>query len=121
MKDLECRLRKISADCGIAAIDLEGGIFASNMEEFAELIETQQNSRVKNLILNLEKLDFISSSGIGLIVKKHEEFSKIGKRFWVAGLNDDIKKVFEQFALDTILAIAADEQQAVEKIKQANP
>jgi len=119
MKELECEVREIPGGCG-AAIDLAGGIFASNMGELTEEIETLQNGRMKNIILNLEKLDFISSSGIGLIVQKNEELRKAGKRLWVVAPNPDIGKIFEQFSLEKIVRILPDEQQAIEEIKQAS-
>jgi len=119
MKDLECAVRVCGN--GIAAIDLSGGIFASNMEELTELIETQQKSRTKELILNLTNLDFISSSGIGLFVQKNDEFKKSDKRLWIAGPNPDIAQIFDQFSLDEILSIVSNEQQAIEEIKQFAP
>jgi anti-sigma B factor antagonist len=119
MKDLECEFHEIPEVRGVAAIDLSGGIFASNMNELTDLIDEQQAGGNKDLILNLRNLDFISSSGIGLIVQKHEEFRKIGKRFWVAGLNPDIAKIFDQLSLEEIINIVPDAQEAIAKIRRA--
>jgi anti-sigma B factor antagonist len=120
MKDLECEFQEVPEVCGAAAIALSGGIFVSNMAELTELIEEQQKGETSDLILDLQNLDFISTSGIGLIVQKYEDFKKIGKRFWVAGLNPDIAKIFDQLSLDQILNIVPNQQEAISKIKQAN-
>ncbi len=118
MKELRCRVREVLDAQGVAAMDLSGGIFASNLSELEELIRIQINRQLSDLILNFGNLDFISSSGIGLVVESNEEFSKAGKRLWVTDLNPDVMRVFEQFSLDTILRIVPDEQQAIAEIKR---
>jgi anti-anti-sigma factor len=118
MKDFECTIHDIAGESEIKTIDLIGGIFTSNISDLKDKIDTLKKSKTKNIILNCKELYFIGGDGIGLIVQKHEELRDSGKRLWVAELNSDIVKVFEQFSLENILFISDNEQQAVEKIKQ---
>jgi len=118
MKELNCRVRDVIGGKGVVAIDLSGGIFASNLQDLNELIRIQLNRKISDLILNFGSLDFISSSGIGLVVDANEEFRRAAKRLWITDMNPDVLRVFEQFSLDTILRIVPDEQKAVAEIKQ---
>lgn len=118
LRELDCVIQNLK-DCESATvIRLEGGLFVSDFEEFKSIIEEQCGRRIKDLVVNIEKLDFISSSGIGLLVEKTEMLKREGKRLWVVGPNPDIEKIFDQLALDKIVRIVASEQQATEEMKK---
>lgn len=121
VNEFDYRVRQIDDTAGIIAIDLIGGIFMSNLEDFREVIKIQLNHPIKNLILNFGKLDFISSSGIGLLVESSESFRKSGKRLWIVGLEGEIARVFDQFSLEQILLIMPTEKAAVDSITGAGP
>lgn len=116
LKEFEYKVRRVDEEATIIAIDLAGGVFASNLNDFKDIIAVQQNRPIRDLILNFENLDFISSSGIGVLVEKNEEFKKTNKRIWIVGLNEDIGRVFNQFSLDRIIRILPSEKDAVETI-----
>lgn len=116
LKEFKYKVRRVDEAATIIAIDLAGGVFASNLNDFKDIIAVQQNRPIRDLILNFENLDFISSSGIGVLVEKNEEFKKANKRIWIVGLNEDIGRVFNQFSLDRIIRILATEKDAVETI-----
>lgn len=117
MRELDCVIQNLK-DCESATvIRLEGGLFVSDFEEFKSIIEEQCGRRIKDLVVNIEKLDFISSSGIGLLVEKTEMLKREGKRLWVVGPNPDIEKIFDQLSLDRIVRIVPSEQQATDEIK----
>ena len=116
VNEFEYRVRVLDEEEGIIVIDLVGGIFASNLEDFANVIRLQLDRLVKDVILNFGELDFISSSGIGQLVENNENYKKANKRLWVVELSPEIDRVFDQFSLDKILRMLPNERDALIEI-----
>ncbi len=119
VNEFEYRARVVDPENGTVAVDLVGGVFMSNMEDFRRAVKPQLDMPVKNLVLNFKDMDFISSSGIGLLVESSQSFKKAGKQIWVVGLEGELARVFDQFSLRQILMILPDEKDALEKIASA--
>ncbi len=119
VNEFEYRTRVVDPENGAVAVDLVGGVFMSNMEDFRRAVKPQLDMPVKNLVLNFKDMDFISSSGIGLLVESSQSFKKAGKQIWVVGLEGELARVFDQFSLRQILMILPDEKTALEKIASA--
>ncbi|HOO55457.1 MAG TPA: STAS domain-containing protein [bacterium] len=118
--EFKYRVREVSHDDRIVAIDLEGGIFISNIEDFRAVIETQFNRRFKDVILNFSNLDFISSMGIGVLVKDNEISDRKDLRMWIVSMPPEVRDIFNQFSLHKIMRICETEQAALEEITRLN-
>ncbi|HOC92946.1 MAG TPA: STAS domain-containing protein [bacterium] len=116
VNEFEYRARDVDPDNGTVVVDLIGGVFMSNMEDFRRAVKPQLDRPVKNLVLNFKEMDFISSSGIGLLVESSQSFKKAGKQIWVVGLEGELARVFDQFSLHQILMILPDEKDALDRI-----
>jgi anti-anti-sigma factor len=116
VNEFEYRARAADAENGTVVIDLVGGVFMSNMDDFRRAVKGHLDRPVKNLVLNFKEMDFISSSGIGLLVESSQSFRKVGKQIWVVGLEGELARVFDQFSLHQILMILPEEKDALERI-----
>jgi anti-anti-sigma factor len=64
-----------------------------------------KNEGAKNLILNLEKVKFVDSSGLSAILTANRLWSEAGS-FIVTGVeNENVKKLISISRLDTVLTI----------------
>lgn len=68
---------------------------------------------IKNLILNLGKVDFIDSSGLGLILGKYKALTERGGKVVAVDLLPVVKKIFELSGLLKIIPVYDTEAQAV--------
>lgn len=68
---------------------------------------------IKNLILNLGKVDFIDSSGLGLILGKYKALTERGGKVVAVDLLPVVKKIFELSGLLKIIPVYDNEAQAV--------
>ena len=76
-----------------------------------------KNEGAKNLILNLEKVDFIDSSGLSAILTANRLWSD-GDLFIVTGVeNENVKKLISISRLDTVLTIIPTVQESIDYIK----
>ena len=64
--------------------------------------------KIKTLVFDMEKVDFITSAGIGTIVKAKSSMSRIGGNIAMINLNPQVKKVFEIIRLLPALNVFTD-------------
>ncbi len=75
-------------------IELEGRIDASNYLAFREKL-LGDISEDDNVILNLEKLEFIDSSGLGVFVRVQKTLNERDLKLCLVNMNNKIRLVFE--------------------------
>ncbi len=62
----------------------------------------------KGMILDLEAVPYIDSSGLGIIVSIHKTLSKHSKKFVLSNINTSVKELLILTRLDNILLISKD-------------
>ena len=87
----------------VMTIALEGRLDTTTAPELQKEISSLGN--VSELILDFEKLAYISSAGLRVLMVAHKGMSdKDGLK--IVNVNDDVKEVFEITGFDSILNIA---------------
>ena len=61
--------------------------------------------RPKHMVLDLSKIEFMDSSGLGLIMGRYALMQKLGGAFSVANPTERVKKIFELAGLGRIITI----------------
>lgn len=59
-----------------------------------ELDDMISNKRTKNLIFNLKELNFMDSSGIGVIIGRYKNINKLGGKIAVVEVTEKVDKIF---------------------------
>jgi anti-anti-sigma factor len=80
---------------GTCMIVPDGRLDAATTPAFEEKINPLLVPPVKNVILNLEKLAYLSSAGIRVIFKIRKTLAANGKSFVITNVQPQIRKVFE--------------------------
>ena len=75
-------------------------------EAFNNLIQESINKLSKNISIDLSKVQFISSLGIGLLVQAYTTCKKRNIQFNLQGVNSQIIKVLNQVKLSQVFTIA---------------
>ena len=76
------------------------------------LNELRANGTLK-ILLNFEKLDFISSAGLRVLLATAKELTSAGGGFRVCGLNADVKEVFDISGFSTLLMVFENEDKGL--------
>lgn len=83
----------------------------------AELREEVDDALEKNdlthILLNLERLTFMDSSGLGVILGRYKLIQMIGGEMAVCGIHPQIKRLFEMSGLFKIVRLAKTEEDAL--------
>ncbi|MDD5495954.1 MAG: STAS domain-containing protein [Candidatus Omnitrophica bacterium] len=76
-------------------VSLTGSLDSETYMELKKSLEPVLVPSTKNLILNMSGVDYISSSGVGVILETKKMVEKNGGAFLMTNLRPQIKKVFD--------------------------
>lgn len=76
--------------------------------------EALEQAGVSNLLLNLAKVTFIDSSGLGVILGRYKRISQLGGSMSAVQLQPQVARIFELSGLLRIIKLYPTEQQALQ-------
>jgi anti-sigma B factor antagonist len=71
------------------------------------------NDRAPSIILDLNNVEYMDSSGIGLIVTAYKVMNQYGGRMGLVNVQDDVMKLLRLTTIDTLIKIYSSEQEIV--------
>ncbi|MFD2630744.1 anti-sigma F factor antagonist [Oceanobacillus kapialis] len=75
--------------------------------------ETMYTNAVKHVILNLEAVSFMDSSGLGVVLGRYKEVLQLGGEMVVCSVSPPIKRLFEMSGLFKIVRLEENESFAL--------
>ena len=82
-------------------VSIEGEITLDTREQLKTAIEDLGGKDTK-LIVDLSKVSYIDSSGLGLLVDEHKAYRDSGGRLALCSANDNLLKLFEITRLNSL-------------------
>ena len=79
-------------------------------QQLTRLIEEGETK----ILVNLEKLDYISSAGLRVLLDVAKQLKKTDGELRICSLNEVVKEVFDISGFDMILPISTSESEALE-------
>ena len=98
---------------GTAVVDLPTQIDASAEHALNEAYATAAGNGSKTVLLNFGHVEFLSSTGIALIVGILARARKDGRAITASGLSDHYREIFEITRLADFMKIYANESEAL--------
>lgn len=71
------------------------------------------NTKATNIIFDFTKVDFMDSSGIGMIIGRYKLAKERGGKASAFGFKDNVKRIFEMAGLTKLINIFENENQAL--------
>jgi len=96
-------------------ISIIGRLDTSNYEEASTKINKQIQNGERNFIANLEKMDYISSSGLRVFLSVLKELKAVGGNIIICCIQPKIKEVFEISGFNTLFTITQNLEEAKNK------
>lgn len=90
-----------SAD-GFAIISLEGAVDAHTAPKFEEAVQSVIDAGQYKIVVDCEKLTYISSAGLGVFMGFIEEVREEGGDIKICGLSEKVKQPFEILGFETL-------------------
>ena len=90
---------------GIKIVIIEGEMDTNTSPKAESQLNELRSSGCKKLLLNFEKLDFISSAGLRVLLVTAQTLKSEGGEMRVYNLNPDVKEVFDISGFSTLLQV----------------
>jgi anti-sigma B factor antagonist len=97
-----------------SVIDIVGDVTSACEEVLMGAYGQASSDRTRAIILNFSGLEYMNSSGIGLLVTLLVRANRQHQRLLVYGLNEHYRQIFELTRLDEAIGIHASEADALE-------
>src|ERR687889_1768474 len=98
---------------GVLVVQVDGQLIVGNRHELKDLIQAALDSGERRLLVDFSRTGYIDSSGLGALVSISKRIRETGGELRLAGLNEDLRSLFELTKLDTLFTIAETPQQAL--------
>lgn len=105
------------ADDAVGIIDIEGEVTAFAENVLMDAYTQASTQGAKAIMLNFEGLEYMNSSGIGLLVTLLIRAQRQGQRLMAVGLNDHYRQIFELTRLNDAIAIFSTEDEALASVE----
>jgi anti-sigma B factor antagonist len=101
----------------VIVFDINGEIDLYNAPEIKEKIKEEMNKNKVNIIINLDKVSYIDSSGIGVLISSLSNLKKVGGALKLINVYASVRKVFELTKLTSFFDIYDSESDALQAFK----
>ncbi|WP_421654458.1 STAS domain-containing protein [Leptothermofonsia sp. ETS-13] len=86
------------------------------IQEFKDCLD----AGVKNILVNLQNVDFIDSSGLGILVSIHTKLRLAGGQLYLCSPKDQARSLFDISDLDRIFEIYSSQEEFHQRITKQN-
>jgi anti-anti-sigma factor len=97
----------------VKVVQIEGELDTGSSPEAQQQLDQLREQGVKKILLDLAKLDFISSAGLRVVLATAQELKQDGGDLRVCSLNESVKEVFDISGFSTLLMVLDDETKAL--------
>ena len=96
--------------------DITGEMDLYNSYKLKELIAKMLERQIKCIVLNLEEVEYIDSSGIGALIYISSTVKKQNVRLFITNIHGSVKKVIELTKLMGFFPITNSLEEALQKL-----
>jgi anti-anti-sigma factor len=98
----------------VTILAVEGRIDSGTSAELEKaLITLIETDGIKNILMDLSAMDYISSAGLRVLLMAAKRTGKLGGKVVLAGLNANVREVFDISGFSNIFSIYDSQAEAV--------
>ncbi len=100
---------------GVAILEMSGKLMGGpDAEAFAEILKTLVHEGCNNVIVNMEKVNWVNSTGLGILISGYSTLKKSGGELKLLKVSERIENIFIVSKLHTVFHSFKDEDDAVQ-------
>lgn len=103
----------VSQQKDVTVVSVTGQLIVGNRQELKDDAIKLLESGSRKFLLDFEDTGYIDSSGLGVLVSLSKKIREKGGEMRLAGLNEDLRTLFELTKLDTLFYIADTRDEAL--------
>ena len=98
---------------GVVVVAVDGQLIVGNRQELKQRILDALEAGDRKFLVDFTRTGYIDSSGLGVLVSLSKKIRDQGGDLRLAGLNEDLKTLFELTKLDTLFGISDSPDEAL--------
>lgn len=99
-------------DHGVLVLSADGGLNADTADQFVAGVEKLLDAGVSRIIVDCQRLDYISSRGVGTLLTLHKRMEQRGGDVRLAAARGVVPQVIHTLGLDRVFQIYPDVERA---------
>ena len=100
---------------GVAILEMSGKLMGgADAETFDEILKTLIHEGFHNVIVSLERVKWVNSTGLGILISGYTTLKKSGGELKLLKVSDRIENIFIVSKLFTVFQSFQDEDEAVQ-------
>ncbi len=105
---------QVTKSDGVTVVVVEGQLIVGNRQELKQKVLEELEGGERKFVVDFDKTGYIDSSGLGVLVSLSKKIREQGGELRLAGLNEDLRTLFELTKLDTLFKIADSRAEALQ-------
>lgn len=97
----------------VTIVTVEGQLIVANRHELKQVVQDAMDQGARRFVVDFTPTAYIDSSGLGALVSMSKRVRQGGGDLRLAGLNEDLRSLFELTKLDTLFSISDTPVEAV--------
>ena len=98
---------------GVTIVGVEGQLIVANRQELKQVVSDALDAGDRKFLIDFSQTAYIDSSGLGALVSINKKVREQSGEMRLAGLNEDLRSLFELTKLDTLFVIADSASEAL--------
>ena len=107
---MEISIRKTDEAC---VLDFSGNLDTNTSIDAEKSINSLMAEGADRILFNFADLNFITSSGLRVLLSTAKKLKASGGKMKICGLNQTVQEVFDISGFGSILSLAANEEEAL--------
>jgi anti-sigma B factor antagonist len=104
---------KTTTGAGVTIVRIEGQLIVGNRQALKTLIQDGLDRGERKFLIDCSQTGYIDSSGLGVLVSLAKRVRELGGELRIAGLNEDLRSLFQLTKLDSLFHIAPTAEEAL--------
>ncbi len=104
----------------ICVLEIEGEVDAEHAPQLKKVLAKAREESAKNFVLDLKKVNFIDSTGLGVLISLMRQLKDMGGRLRLTGLQEEVRSIFEITRLFRVFDISPTVEEALQAIRNKN-
>ncbi len=104
---------QVTKENDVTVVAVEGQLIVGNRQELKQKVLDELENGERKFVVDFDQTGYIDSSGLGVLVSLSKKIREQGGELRLAGLNEDLRTLFELTKLDTLFKIAGSRAEAL--------
>lgn len=96
----------VNCDDGTCSLEVVGEVDVSNADKLRDELTTLIEGKSKTVVLDLSKVPYIDSTGIGVLMGASRKATDLGITLQACGLQKNVMRIFEMLGVGEVLEVS---------------